>query len=330
MLSYALSTASSYFHLPVDEEEDKDILSYERKYLTWTAEPSPSSSSSSAPPSSYSSIPSTSTDIRDSDSQQADSEKNETVQGVLANDDLYQILGVSQSSPLDKMALRKAYLSRSRACHPDKFPINNASATLAFQKVAVAYNILSNPSSKRLYDSRSPSSEYDVFAVRPSGFAEETFRGVVISVFNDFLDGDMEVIKTFLRAVSDINPSLSLGEDGIDSVLIALQNIRERALSCRTCLFALHGEFHRLLETKEALQRLSYLDLFGRSRLTIQLTRITLSIPITVETALLEQKAIYGTGGVDKDRNAVLLPRHLAGLIRSIDFGLQRLERMLK
>lgn len=38
---------------------------------------------------------------------------------VLLNDDLYEILGISKSSSLDKIALRRAYLSRSRACHPE-------------------------------------------------------------------------------------------------------------------------------------------------------------------------------------------------------------------
>lgn len=64
--------------------------------------------------------------------------------------------------------------------------------------MAVAYDVLSTPASKRLYDARSPSSTYDVFAARPTGHAEETFRGVVIGVFNDFLDGDLEVIRTLL------------------------------------------------------------------------------------------------------------------------------------
>ena len=32
--------------------------------------------------------------------------------------------------------------------------------------------------------------------------AEETLRGVVLGVFNDFLDGDMEVVRTLLRECS--------------------------------------------------------------------------------------------------------------------------------
>ena len=78
-----------------------------------------------------------------------------------------------------------------------KFP-GNPDATHAFQKVAVAYDVLSKPTLRRLYDNRSPSSDFDVFATRPMGHAEETFKGVILGVFNDFLDGDLEVIRTLL------------------------------------------------------------------------------------------------------------------------------------
>ncbi|KAF5359581.1 hypothetical protein D9756_003167 [Leucocoprinus leucothites] len=272
------SAASTYFHLPIDEEEDKDIENYERKYLTWVAEPSVSadspstSSSQSRPPSDLSS----------------ESERLETLKSVLSTNCLYEILGVSKDSSLDKITLRRAYLARSRACHPDKFP-DNPDATHAFQKVAVAYDVLSKPSHKRVYDTRSTDSTYDVFAMHPSSHAEETFKGVVLSVFNDFLDGDLEVIRTLLKAMNDINPSMRLGEDGINSVLLALEAIRERALTCRTCIVALHSELSRLLEVQQAFKELSYFDILGRTRLTIQLTRITLGLPIALEQALSDQ-----------------------------------------
>ena len=126
MFSYALATgelhlrclypglymlaASTYFHLPVDEEEDRDIDNYQRKYLTWVAEPSGSSSShysrhkphTNHEPKGIVLSPDTS-----------------VIKAVLATDDLYQILSVSRNSTLDKMTLRRAYLSRSKACHPE-------------------------------------------------------------------------------------------------------------------------------------------------------------------------------------------------------------------
>ncbi|KAG5646113.1 hypothetical protein DXG03_004352 [Asterophora parasitica] len=311
MFSYALSTASTYFYLPIDEEQDADIESYERKYLTWVAEPS---GSSNAPPSSP--PPKRST---------ADSDRAKIVRHILEINNLYDILGVVKSPTLDRITLRRAYLSRSRACHPDKFP-DNPDATYAFQKVSVAYDVLSKPSSRRLYDSRSSASaHFDVFATRPVNHAEETFRGVVLGIFNDFLDGDLEVIRTLLKAMNNINPSIKLGDEGIDAVVATLEALRERALKCRTCIYALHAELTRLNEVQHAFRQLSYFDILGRSRLTIQLTRITLSLPIALERALREQNY----AGDPKDL-PVLLPRQVTLLIRGVDVVLDRMERILK
>ena len=150
--------------------------------------------------------------------------------------------------------------SQQSPCLCSKFP-DSPEATEAFQKVSVAYDVLSKPASKRMYDTRPSSSPYD-FAAHPYQRAEETFRSVVLGVFNDFLDGDLETVRTLLResfclviyiywhrvfivlahdclllipifigAVNDFNPSLRLGDDGIDAVLNTLQSIRQRALS---------------------------------------------------------------------------------------------------
>ena len=120
------------------------------------------------------------------------------------------------------MELRRAYLSRSRACHPEyvstarsfhiglepfpphfllhysKFP-NNPEATYAFQKVSVAYNVLSNPASKRAYDLHPAANEFSGNTSGSAMGAEETLRTVVIGIFNDFLDGDLEMVRTLLR-----------------------------------------------------------------------------------------------------------------------------------
>ncbi|KAJ7219909.1 DnaJ domain-containing protein [Mycena pura] len=313
MLSYALSTASTYFHLPVDEQEDKDINDYQRKCITWDGDASASSSSSTPIPSNYLSSPHRTTPL----------------EHVLAHDDLYSILGVSKSDNLDKLTLRRAYLARSRACHPDKFP-NNPQATYAFQKIAVAYSVLSEPASRRSYDARPATAKYDVFSSHPTGHAQETFRSIVIGVFDDFLEGDLEVIRTLLKAINDINPSLSMGEDGINTILNSLQRIRERALTCRTCIYALHAELTRLLEVQHSFRRLSYLDVLGRTRLTIQLTRITLSLPIALERAVVEQNLNYRDADDPNTDDQAILPRQVTLLIRGVDVLLQHMERMLK
>lgn len=76
-------------------------------------------------------------------------------------------------------------------------------ATLAFQKVSLAYSVLADPARRRRYDA-APAD----FAAQGMGGAraEETLRGVVLGVFNDFLDGDMEVVRTLLRECSPCWP----------------------------------------------------------------------------------------------------------------------------
>lgn len=127
-----------------------------------------------------------------------------------------------------------------------------------------------------------------------------------------------------------MNPSLSLGDEAINSVLISLESVRERALSmylssmhkslnccvaCRACIYALHGELARIIELQHALRQLSYFDLFGRSRLTIQLTRIAIMLPIALDRA---------AGGT------ALLPRHLTLVIHTVDQVLGKIEGILK
>jgi hypothetical protein len=95
--------------------------------------------------------------------------------------------------------------------------------------------------------------------------------------------------------------------------------------ACRTCIYALHSELTRLLEVQHAFRHLSYFDIMGRSRLTIQLTRITLSLPIALERAIRDQNYGYDEGG-----QAGLLPRQVTLLIRGVDVVLDRMERILK
>jgi DnaJ-class molecular chaperone len=78
-----------------------------------------------------------------------------------------------------------------------KFP-ENPDATCAFQKVSVAYDILSDASKKKNYDLQTTSQrqQFDFFSTRPH--AEDTLRSVLLGVFNDFLEGDLEIVRTFL------------------------------------------------------------------------------------------------------------------------------------
>jgi len=62
----------------------------------------------------------------------------------------------------------------------------------------MAYNVLSQPSLKNNYDcmSQEQRRNFDFFRSQPP--PEETFKGVLVGVLNEFLDGDLEVVRNFL------------------------------------------------------------------------------------------------------------------------------------
>lgn len=334
---FGFTSASAYFYPPIDDELEDDsdgVHPPGSRRISWAPSDDTDSDDSDV------SLPSTSSSSSSLNAQYAppppsNAKSRAVISEILAEDDLYKILSLTRTAKLDKHVLRRAYLSRSKACHPDKFP-NNPEATRAFQKVSVAYDVLSSPASKRAYDARAPSSAYDIFAARPYPPPEETFRSVVIGVFNDLLDGDLEMVRTLLRAVNDINPALRLGEEGINSVLGTLQVIRERALTCRTCILALHTELTRLLEVQRAFRELSYLDLRRRASLSIRLARLTVALPIVLERAIRAQQADEfredrerdGVGG-DAGTGSVILNRRVATLLEGVVVVLERMEGIL-
>mmetsp|Transcript_47704 Transcript_47704/g.85886 ORF Transcript_47704/g.85886 Transcript_47704/m.85886 type:complete len:256 (-) Transcript_47704:103-870(-) len=65
-------------------------------------------------------------------------------------EDFYVILGVSRDA--SEADVKKAYRKEALKWHPDKNPDNKENAEARFKAVAEAYEVLSNPEKRRLYD----------------------------------------------------------------------------------------------------------------------------------------------------------------------------------
>ncbi|PLW29379.1 hypothetical protein PCASD_21352 [Puccinia coronata f. sp. avenae] len=195
------------------------------------------------------------------------------VDQINRHNDLYHVLGFTGYSyyargQIHLEDIRKAYISRSRLCHPDKLP-QYQPCTAAFQKLSFAYETLSKPASRKLYDlsgqtdqafsfesrppgrptsSYNPRKPSDTFASagrpfhhsappnfgpRPSpGFnADDTLNGVLHATFCEFMDGDFEMIRVVINALNEGNPGLNLGEDVVASLEGVVGRLRSRVVS---------------------------------------------------------------------------------------------------
>lgn len=65
--------------------------------------------------------------------------------------DYYGILGVNKDAT--ESIIKKSYYKLAKENHPDKFPENEREeATKKFQKISEAYEVLSDPKKRQIYD----------------------------------------------------------------------------------------------------------------------------------------------------------------------------------
>ncbi|CAG8536785.1 3998_t:CDS:2 [Paraglomus brasilianum] len=233
------------------------------------------------------------------------------VDQICVESNLYKILGVEKTCSSEE--LRRAYIQRSRICHPDKFP-EYPRATEAFQKLSYSYETLIKPSTRRAYDV-SGSSEFSMFA----GLADDTLHGVLYQLFLEFMDGDFAMIYALVNALNDGNPGLNIGEDVIETMEQLFRRLRKLLLAGQKYMKIIKFELIRLHEIQQELRTLSYFDVFGRFKRTMQLARITLRIPMLIDSAMKTEHKMNGGNGVQHGLLGDGMAKFIGGLVSALE-----------
>jgi len=117
--------------------------------------------------------------------------------------DLYEVLGVSRDASAAE--IKHAYRRLVRECHPDYHP-DDREKEEQFKRVAVAYEILSDPEKRR---------QYDIYGtVRPAGAPVDVFGDfATISDLFDFFFGETMGVGRRQARRRPMDPAYSEGED---------------------------------------------------------------------------------------------------------------------
>ena len=119
--------------------------------------------------------------------------------------DYYEVLGVSKTATDDE--LKKAFRKLAKQYHPDANPDNKEEAEKKFKEINEAYETLSDPQKRKMYDQFGPDGPQGFGGGGAGGYYSTGFDG-----FSDFGDiGDIFSSPRLLPWPSTAPVSLSAG-----------------------------------------------------------------------------------------------------------------------
>ncbi|KAI8088784.1 uncharacterized protein BX664DRAFT_385389 [Halteromyces radiatus] len=209
----------------------------------------------------------------------SDAQKYRFVEEILNAPDYYRVLNVTKKATPEE--IRRAYIKRSRVCHPDKFVPPYPRATESFQLLSLAYETLSDPSTKLMYDlSSNKKQNFQSSTKNPN----DTLQRVLHQLFNEMMDGEFQTMRAFIYALNETNPGMHISEDAIIHIEVAFRKMREVFVSTQQYYQVVQFELMRLYELQQELRALSYFNIWGRMQLSITMCKVLLQLPILINT----------------------------------------------
>ncbi len=113
-------------------------------------------------------------------------------------------------------------------------------------------------------------------------------------MLEEFLSGNFDQILTVLELLRRSNPELNISQEAVHDFLVSL---RSYVLVGSKCWDACRHEIFKLMELQTTSRDLGYLDVAGRLRIAIQLSRTILQIPLRMNQSMNPEGAsVLGSG----------------------------------
>ncbi|CDH48673.1 molecular chaperone [Lichtheimia corymbifera JMRC:FSU:9682] len=209
--------------------------------------------------------------------------------------DYYQVLDIEPDATTQE--IRQAYIRTSRWCHPDKFVPGYPPATECFQLVKEAYETLGDPIARRKYDLARftvPDLQHDK-EEDDIEYAGDVFERMLYQAYEDMMAGEFQALRALLCVVrgteEDVDNYL------LDRMEVGLRNVHHVLTRTRRCYTAIRDDLLNLYELQQQLRSLSYFNVVGRIRLSMEICKIMLTmtlrkgtgvhVPPTVERTLM-------------------------------------------
>ncbi|KAI8098682.1 uncharacterized protein BX664DRAFT_367584 [Halteromyces radiatus] len=221
--------------------------------------------------------------------------KHSIVKEILSASNYYDVLNVDRTATTDE--IRKAYIQKSRACHPDKIP-NDPRATECFQRLVLAHETLINPTARLKYDITEDNDNYDISThVEDEESTQEVFERVVHQLYSEMIDGEFQTMRVILSAINEIHPYLNLSNEIINHTEDAFKMIRGLLFSTQKYYKVVQFELIRLYDLQQEMRLLGLFDIKKRIQLSISMGVLLLEIPIIINNSSKENhhSGVLGT-----------------------------------
>lgn len=180
-----------------------------------------------------------------SDDDGGGAESGHSPSGEVADMEYYDLLKVKPTATASE--LKKAYYKEARQCHPDKNP-GDAEAKAKFQKLADAYEVLSNPESRKKYDrdGKEGIQEGNV-KMDPTVFFSLLFGSERFEPWIGELQLAMQTDQ--FSKMLDKDGDMAISEDSFEESEMASRNVKKRQF---------HREVHCASHLRQVLDRYVY------------------------------------------------------------------------